>query len=59
LGEEKCTQGSGGKARRKETTRKTLDVSGKIILTGTLQKQDWVVQTGFIWLRIGTIGGLL
>jgi hypothetical protein len=34
----------GGKARRKETTRKTKTLVGG---------------TGLIWLRIGTSGGLL
>jgi predicted metal-binding protein len=36
----------GGKARMKATTRRT-------ILKLILEKQDAVVQTGFIWLRIG------
>jgi hypothetical protein len=56
--EEKCIQGFGGKARRKETTRKT-DVGGRIILKWVLEKWDGVVWTGFIWLKIGASGGLL
>jgi hypothetical protein len=31
----------------------------RIILKGILERQDGVVWTGFIWLRIGTIGELL
>jgi hypothetical protein len=30
-----------------------------IILKCILERYDWVVWTGFIWLRIGTGGGLL
>jgi hypothetical protein len=33
-------------------------VRGRIILKSILQKYDGVVQTGFIWLRIGTSSGL-
>jgi hypothetical protein len=36
---------------------KDLDVGGRIILRWILEKQDGVVWTGFIWLRIGTSGG--
>jgi hypothetical protein len=54
--EEKCIQGIGGKARRKETTRNTLDAGRKIILNQILEKQDGVVRNGFIWLGIGTNG---
>jgi hypothetical protein len=36
-----------------------LGVDGKIILKWILRKQDAGVWTGFIWLRIGTRGGLL
>jgi hypothetical protein len=35
-----------------------LDVGGRI-LKWTLGKQDGVVWTGLIWLRVGTSGGLL
>jgi hypothetical protein len=35
------------------------DVSGRIILRSILEKQDGVMWTGFIWLRIGTGGVLL
>jgi hypothetical protein len=34
-------------------------VADGIILKWILQKQDIKVWTGFIWLRIGTCGGLL
>jgi hypothetical protein len=40
--EEECIQNFGGKARRKETTRKTLTWVG-IILRLTLEKYDGVV----------------
>jgi hypothetical protein len=36
-----------------------LAVGVRIILKYTLQKKDEVVWTGFIWLRMGTSGGLL
>jgi hypothetical protein len=36
-----------------------LGVNGRIILEWILVKQDRVVWTGFIWLRIGTSGGFL
>jgi hypothetical protein len=48
----------GGKARRKETTRKT-DVHGMIIIKWILERQDGVVRTGLMWLRIGTSGWFL
>jgi hypothetical protein len=36
-----------------------LVIDGRIILQLILQKQDGKLWTGFIWLRIGTIGGNL
>jgi hypothetical protein len=36
-----------------------LGIDGKIILEWILGKQGGEVWTGFIWLRIGTSGGLL
>jgi hypothetical protein len=36
-----------------------LAVDGKIILEWILKKQVGRVWTGFIWLRIGTSGGVL
>jgi hypothetical protein len=36
-----------------------LDVGGRIILRRILERSDGVVWTGFIWLKIGTSGGLL
>jgi hypothetical protein len=35
------------------------DVGGMVILKWASERYDWVVWTGFIWLRIGTSGGLL
>jgi hypothetical protein len=35
-----------------------LDVGGWIILKGD-HRQDWMLSTGLIWLRIGISGGLL
>jgi hypothetical protein len=34
-------------------------VDGRIMLEWVLGKYDWMLWTGFIWLRIETIGGLL
>jgi hypothetical protein len=36
-----------------------LEIGGKIILKWILEGYDSVVSAGFIWLRIGTSGGLL
>jgi hypothetical protein len=38
---------------------KDVGVDGTIILKGLFGKQSWRVWTGFMWLRIGTGGGLL
>jgi hypothetical protein len=35
-----------------------VDVGGRIISKWVLERQDEVVWTGLIWLRIETIGGL-
>jgi hypothetical protein len=58
MGEEECMQDYGGNVRRKEAARKT-DVGGRIIFGCILRKQDEVVWTGFIWLRMGTSGAFL
>jgi hypothetical protein len=34
-------------------------VDGKIILKWILKKLNGMTCTGFVWLRIGTVGGLL
>jgi hypothetical protein len=36
-----------------------LSIDGRIILERILGKYDGNIWTGFIWLRIGTSGGLL
>jgi hypothetical protein len=48
----------GGRARRKGTTRKSKH-RWRIILKWILDKWDGAVWTRFIWLRLGTCGGLL
>jgi hypothetical protein len=53
---EECIQGFGVKARRKETTR---EMYGALTLQRILEKEDRVVWTGLIWLRIGTSDGFL
>jgi len=35
-----------------------LVIDGRMILEWILGKQGWKVWTGFIWLRMGTSGGL-
>ena len=35
------------------------DVDGRIILRCIFRKWEGVVETGFSWLRIGTVGGRL
>jgi hypothetical protein len=47
-----------GSQKQTETTRNPYTV-GKIILKWILAKEDVVVWTGFVWLRIGTNSGLL
>jgi hypothetical protein len=37
--------------------KKTLDNDGRIILKWILEKQDWVLWSGFIVIRIGIDGG--
>jgi hypothetical protein len=39
--------------------KEALDLDGRKILIRILRREDGVVWTGFIWLRIGTIGRLL
>jgi hypothetical protein len=36
-----------------------IDISEWIILGWILERWDWVMWTGFVWLRIGTGGELL
>jgi hypothetical protein len=55
-GEKKFIQNFGGKARRKETTK---PLGGRITLKLTVNKQDGVIRTGLMRLRIGNNGGFL
>jgi hypothetical protein len=48
-----------GKVRRQDTARENLDICGRITFNWILEKQDGMVWTGFVWLRIGTSGVLL
>jgi hypothetical protein len=55
---EKCVQGFDGKARRKsplERPRRRWEDGIKMDLTDI----GWGVWSGFTWLRIGIVGGLL
>ena len=36
-----------------------LGVDGRIILKLIFKKRDWEAWTALIWLRIGTVGGVL
>jgi hypothetical protein len=57
-GEEKCMQGFGGKARRKETTRKT-EARWEDGIKMDLRRLGGRVWSRFNWLGIGIVGGLL
>jgi hypothetical protein len=48
---------AGTPEEKKQLGRIGLD--GRIILKIILKKYDVMVWTGFIWLRVGTSGGLL
>jgi hypothetical protein len=43
----------------RKTSREIIDIVGIIILRLVLENWGMTVWTGFIWLRIGTSGGLL
>jgi hypothetical protein len=59
-GEEECIQDVVGKARRKESTRKTkTDVCGWTVLKLILERCYGALGIGLIWLRSGSNGGLL
>jgi hypothetical protein len=45
-------------SQKKRDHQEDLKVGGRIMLKRILDKWDGVVWTGFIWLRIGTSGGL-
>jgi hypothetical protein len=46
-------------SRKERDHYENLGIHGRIILKRILEKWDGVLWTGFIWLRIGTIGWLL
>jgi hypothetical protein len=52
-GGESCAQGSGGENCGKETIGGDPHVDGRIILRWIFRKWEWVVGTGWSWLRIG------
>jgi hypothetical protein len=54
--EEERIQDLGGKTRRKQVTRKTLDVGRRTILKW-IEINKLRVWNGFIWLRRDTSGG--
>jgi hypothetical protein len=56
---EEIVQVFGGKAQKKQTTRKTQGVGVRMGLEWILGRLDWWVWIGFYWLRIGTGGSLL
>jgi hypothetical protein len=47
-----------GKPEGKDQSE-NLGIDGRIILKWILGKEGWRVWIGFMWLRIGTVGGLL
>jgi hypothetical protein len=55
---EKRVQGFGGKARRKKTTWKTKG-GWEDGIKMDLEEIGWGMWSGFTWLRIGSVGGLL
>jgi hypothetical protein len=55
---EKRVQGFGGKARRKKNTWKPR-LRWQDGVKIDLRQIGWGVRSGFTWLRIGTVGGLL
>jgi hypothetical protein len=57
-GDEKCIQNFGPKVKGRDHAE-DLVVNGRILLGGILGKYDGKVWSEFIWLRIGTSGGLL
>jgi hypothetical protein len=46
-------------SEKERDLQEDLDIGGRIILRWILERQDGVVWTGLIWLRIGTNGGPL
>jgi hypothetical protein len=46
MGEERCAQGVGGEARRKEAIGGDPDVDGRIMLRGIFGRLEWGVGTG-------------
>ena len=58
-GGDTCIQGFGGGKLREREHLAYIGLDGRIILKWILQKQNRIVGTGFMWLRIVTDGWLL
>jgi hypothetical protein len=59
MGEMKRVKNFDGKPPKRRDHSEDLGVDGKIILEWMLGKLGAKMWTGFVWLRLGTICGLL
>jgi hypothetical protein len=57
--EEECMEDIWWESQKERDHYEDIDAGGKRILKWFLDKYDWVLWTGVIWLRIGTSGELL
>jgi hypothetical protein len=56
--ENRCIQSFGRKTRKKETTKKSLDVDGKVTLKLVLMVYyQALYELDLTWIRIGSSGG--
>jgi hypothetical protein len=46
-------------SQKKRNHYEVQDIGGRTILKWILEKWNWVVRNGLIWLKKGTSGGLL